>query len=256
MDMRNYDATLVKEQQRQYDETKTGALAEGAAYSFAYWPLQLFGEGDLRSKVNAHRTANPGRQNQYIYESLLSPAAASATVFMIRMARYAKPTALDGKYLSIIAMLSHPFSRGTSHIASPDVRQPPIIDPRYLEDDLDVEVLAQHVMQLEHLLKLHSFSDVMLPGGRRYPRAFEFKDVKATIRQHAATNYHPCGTCAMMEEKEGGVVDGSLKVYGTQNLRICDASVFPIIPRGNILTTVYAVAEKATDIILEEWTVA
>ena len=43
-----------------------------------------------------------------------------------------------------------------------------------------------------------------------------------------------------------------LVVYGTRNLRVCDASVLPIIPRGNILSTVYAVAEKAADIIKED----
>lgn len=48
----------------------------------------------------------------------------------------------------------------------------------------------------------------------------------------------------MARAELGGVVDGELRVYGTSNLRICDASIFPIIPRGNILTTVYAVADS------------
>jgi choline dehydrogenase-like flavoprotein len=48
----------------------------------------------------------------------------------------------------------------------------------------------------------------------------------------------------MMSEDLGGVVDESLIVYGTVNLRVCDASVIPILPRGNILSTVYALAEK------------
>lgn len=38
-------------------------------------------------------------------------------------------------------------------------------------------------------------------------------------------------------------------MYGTSNLRVCDASVFPIIPRGNILSTVYAVAESGAEMI-------
>lgn len=40
-----------------------------------------------------------------------------------------------------------------------------------------------------------------------------------------------------------------LIVYGTNNLRVVDASIFPLIPRGNILSSVYAVAEKAADVI-------
>lgn len=69
------------------------------------------------------------------------------------------------------------------------------------------------------------------------------------IRACAHTNYHPAGTCAMMSEKVGGVVDSTLRVYGTANVRVCDASVIPVMPRGNILTTVYAVAERAADIV-------
>ena len=53
----------------------------------------------------------------------------------------------------------------------------------------------------------------------------------------------------MMSKDIGGVVDSNLKVYGTRNLRVVDASIFPLIPRGNIQTSVYAVAEKAADII-------
>jgi hypothetical protein len=48
----------------------------------------------------------------------------------------------------------------------------------------------------------------------------------------------------MMSKDLGGVVDGSLLVYGTANVRVCDASVIPILPRGNILSTVYALTEK------------
>ncbi|EFQ35888.1 uncharacterized protein GLRG_11079 [Colletotrichum graminicola M1.001] len=51
----------------------------------------------------------------------------------------------------------------------------------------------------------------------------------------------------------GGVVDADLRVKGTSNLRVCDASIFPIIPRGNILTTVYAVAGKASKFILASY---
>jgi choline dehydrogenase-like flavoprotein len=48
------------------------------------------------------------------------------------------------------------------------------------------------------------------------------------------------------------VVDDRLRVYGTTNVRVCDASVIPLIPRGNILTAVYAFAEKAVEIICKE----
>jgi choline dehydrogenase-like flavoprotein len=56
----------------------------------------------------------------------------------------------------------------------------------------------------------------------------------------------------MMREDPGGVVNSRLRVYGTRNVRVVDASVVPIIPRGNIITSVYALAEKAADMIKED----
>jgi choline dehydrogenase len=56
----------------------------------------------------------------------------------------------------------------------------------------------------------------------------------------------------MMPEEEGGVVDPKLKVYGVQNLRVVDASIFPLHIRNNLQTSVYAVAEKAAAII-KDW---
>ena len=58
----------------------------------------------------------------------------------------------------------------------------------------------------------------------------------------------------MMPKELGGVVDEKLKVFGTKNLRVCDASIFPIQVRGNIQSTVYAVAEKGADIVKEDLT--
>lgn len=56
----------------------------------------------------------------------------------------------------------------------------------------------------------------------------------------------------MLPETAGGVVNERLLVYGVPNLRIVDASIFPMIPRGNIQASVYAVAERAADIIKED----
>ena len=56
---------------------------------------------------------------------------------------------------------------------------------------------------------------------------------------------HPVGTCAMAPEDWGGVVSPELMVYGTSNLRVIDASIFPLHIAAHPAATVYAVAEKA-----------
>jgi len=61
--------------------------------------------------------------------------------------------------------------------------------------------------------------------------------------------FHPVGTAPLAPKEIGGVVDPSLKVYGTKNLRVVDASVIPLQIGVPPMATVYAIAERAADII-------
>ena len=79
-----------------------------------------------------------------------------------------------------------------------------------------------------------------------------FQDVevaKEYVRRTATSMWHPTSTCSMLPREKGGVVDDRLRVYGTRNVRVVDASMMPLIPRANTQATIYAVAEKAADII-------
>jgi len=60
---------------------------------------------------------------------------------------------------------------------------------------------------------------------------------------------HPIGTCAMMRQNLGGVVDGRLKLYGAQNVRIVDASIMPMQISAHLSSTLYGIAEKVADFI-------
>ena len=75
------------------------------------------------------------------------------------------------------------------------------------------------------------------------------KGAKEYVKRNLIVNNYSYGTCAMLPKDKGGVVDERLRVYGVRSLRVMDASVFPMIPRGNIQSSVYAVAERAADLI-------
>lgn len=256
----------------EYERHRTGRMSEGPAHSFAFTPLQMLETvsetQSLRDLVQNHVQAerNQGLRAQYdvLQKTIESPLEATATTFMLRSQRNrdaesmprGTPAFVDGNFVTVVAMLAHPFSRGSSHI-SPIPSGQPEIAFNYLSHPLDVEILARHMRLIERLFQAPTFSDIRKPDGKRLPRSFphplaSLSDAKSILPTNSATNYHPCGTCSMMREDLGGVVDGRLMVYGTQNVRVCDASVLPIIPRGNILATVYGFAEKAAELICSE----
>lgn len=163
----------------------------------------------------------------------------------------------DGNYITIVTMLMHPFSRGSVHITSADPTAQPRVDPRYLSHPIDMELLARAALYVETVAAAEPLAGLLKTGGRRIPAGTDLQgDVdkaKELVRQRLFTAFHPSGTCAMLPRAMGGVVDPQLRVYGTSNVRVVDASVFPIEPLGHTQSTVYAVAEKAADLIRADW---
>lgn len=163
----------------------------------------------------------------------------------------------DGFYASMVAVLNHPFSRGSTHIQSPSAADAPLVDPRTLSHPLDLELHARHVLVLETLRETEPLNSLFKAGGRRLhnggKRLETLEEAKQAVAQRYTPHYHVCGTAAMMPREVGGVVDSELSVYGVEGLTVVDASVIPLIPRGNIQMTVFAVAEKAADILKAGW---
>ena len=74
----------------------------------------------------------------------------------------------------------------------------------------------------------------------------------AYVKGSFTANSHPLGTAAMMSRDLGGVVDSKLRVYGTRNVRVVDASVMPFQVSGHLTSTLNTISEKAADIIKED----
>lgn len=71
---------------------------------------------------------------------------------------------------------------------------------------------------------------------------------RAHVRKTAINQFHPLGTCRMGTDTLA-VVDPELRVRGVQGLRVADASVMPAEPSVNIVAAVYAIAERAAELI-------
>ncbi|KAF7533187.1 hypothetical protein G7054_g7299 [Neopestalotiopsis clavispora] len=158
-----------------------------------------------------------------------------------------------GNFLTICAALLYPLSRGSSHISSTDPTAKPVINPRYLEHPLDLEVLARFLQYIERIAHSAPLNKYLKPDGRRnYGAPMDLSDLsvaKEYTKKSGLSCWHPTSTCAMLPKERGGVVSPKLFVYGVEGLRIVDSSVIPLATRGNCQTTVYAVAERAADLI-------
>lgn len=155
-------------------------------------------------------------------------------------------------YSSHVSVL-RPKSRGTVRLASKDPIDAPIIDPQYLShpDDMDVLVKGWH---LQHQI-LQSAPFDKYRRKALYPVDADDPDaVIADIRNRADTQYHAVGTCKMAPESDPlAVVDSRLKVYGVKNLRVIDGSIMPTLVSGNTNAPIIMIAEKAVDMILEDY---
>lgn len=249
-----------------YVEHKAGPFTIGGMQSHAFMPVLDFSDEDGRKRQSELLEKYPPKPEDEEYYNIVrsiieTPDECSAAwlMFLAQANLHEAGTSFVGSdlqpenFASLGCSQSHPFSRGTSHISSADINAIPDIDPRYFSHPADLEIMARHVQTLETLRQTKELSPFFKPDGKRnHPDSFNIKDLegaKKYVLDTALTTYHTCGTAAMLPRAKGGVVDEKLVVYGTKNLRIVDASIFPLIPRGNILSTVYAVAEKAADVI-------
>ena len=152
----------------------------------------------------------------------------------------------------MLAVLEHPFSHGSVHITSSDPTVHPAVDPNYFSHPLDLFVISQAVLHIQQVARTEPLSMHLKDSGNVFqPGFYELNDanVEAFVKNTFTSEYHPMGTCAMGLRDQGGVVDERLLVHGTSNLRVVDASVFPLQVKGNLVSLLYAVAERAADFI-------
>lgn len=144
-----------------------------------------------------------------------------------------------------------PESRGVIAIKSPDPIEAPSIVANYLATEADREVTLAGMRLLRKVGNQPQFAKHVkrefLPG----PEVDGDEDLMAFARAKGTTIFHPCGTCKMGRDPMA-VVDERLRVHGVSGLRVVDASIMPTMTSGNTNAPTIMIAEKASDMILED----
>jgi choline dehydrogenase-like flavoprotein len=141
-----------------------------------------------------------------------------------------------------------PFTRGNVHINGTDPFTYPTLDFRYGSNPIDMAVMTDSLRFNDELFQQPELQ-ILQPVQKDPPHAASDAQLQEFLNRALGTEFHPSCTAAMMPREDGGVVDSTLLVYGTQNIRVVDASIFPIIPAAHLESVIYAVAEKAADLI-------
>ena len=135
-----------------------------------------------------------------------------------------------------------PSSRGIIHLTGSDPADPVSIDPNYLDDPQD---LIDLVAGLSMAREIGNCSALRPFTGREVaPGAMNVPELEQFFRDGLGTHWHQSGT-AKMGRDAMSVVDGQLKVYGIDGLRIADASILPRVTTGNTMAPCVIIGERA-----------
>ena len=170
--------------------------------------------------------------------------------------RFGEPLHAFNAFTASVCAL-RPTSRGSVHIQSPDAHLAPLIAPNYLSTDRDREVAVNALRLTRRIVAspaLAKYSPEEILPGSEYRTDEELAVAAGKV---GTTIFHPVGTCRMgVATDRDAVVDSRLRVIGVEGLRVVDASVMPTITSGNTNSPTLMIAERASEMIRQDRTVA
>ncbi|KAJ0374532.1 hypothetical protein COL26b_007294 [Colletotrichum chrysophilum] len=237
--------------------TKTGIFSRSGARLCAFLSSENIDEKTMTLKPPRNASDEQRRRDPHLPEN----APDVELLFINAAFDYER-----GKgYCGFQTCLVQPFSRGRIELASSDPLAFPKFYSQFLTDPRDWAVArkaARFAMNYVETFRKskYPFNSTwhIAPGVQRGSMEGSWKDVSDKemdrfLRERLLNFYHPTSTCHMGLEKDGAVVGQDLKVHGFKNLRIADASVFPMVTSAHTTAPVYMVAERCADFIKNDW---
>ncbi|KAH5039826.1 hypothetical protein HBI74_023240 [Parastagonospora nodorum] len=251
----NTNSTFNQTSYDQYLKDRSGPYSVGKAQGLVFIALQHFDSAFKQtvSKIRSQIASNflPPR-----YSSNMNLLAGYEKQREILAHQFSEADAAVGE-LAIHAdgfsgiANNKPLSRGTITLNNTHPEAFPIVQWNTFQNPIDADVMiALTKYNRRHWAKeLAMYKPVETAPGPQYQtdeQIIQGGIEQGTLRPSFA---HPSGGCSMMPESLGGCVSNELLVYGVQKLSVVDASIIPMIPAAHLQATMYAIAEKAADII-------
>ena len=153
--------------------------------------------------------------------------------------------------LTLTSCIMNPKARGNVRIQSSNPLDLPLVNPNFLSHEDDIKTLLEAVKLARSVIKTKPLSEIIieeyLPGKNISTDEELINYCKKTVK----TNWHPVGTCKMGNDNDQmAVLNTKLQVRGLKNLRVFDVSMMPNIISANTNAPAMAIADKATDILL------
>ncbi len=230
-------------------------LLEGASFSkgdplYQLWATRRKGAYTTNGAVIAAiKRSNPARPLPDLFVFGLMG------LFRGYFPQYSKLLAENLNYLTWAILKAHTNNTaGTVTLRSSDPRDTPLINFHYFDEGNDTaqEDIESVVDGIEFARNMTSgigdlIEEEEVPGKEVRSRA----ELRQFVKDNA-WGHHASSTCSILPREKNGVLNGNFQVYGTKNLRVVDASVFPRIPGFFIVTSIYMVGEKASDVIIAD----
>jgi choline dehydrogenase-like flavoprotein len=247
--------TFYAEAKDEYETSRTGPLTVARGNQAAFLPLKVVAAEKWKGIVDAISAQDATPYLPATYESTLIAGFKAQQKLTAELFSRDDSAAYEFPFAGAAlgnGVLEHPLSRGTININTSDSMSGPVVDYRTFSNPLDIAVAIPVVQFARKFNSLNAFASLgaveFTPGANVTSDA----DIAAFLRKtFVPTLAHPAGTASMMPEELGGVVGTNLLVYGVKGLSVVDASVIPYLPATHLCTTVYAVAERAADLIKE-----
>ncbi|RDB18458.1 Pyranose dehydrogenase 3 [Hypsizygus marmoreus] len=249
----------------EYQTNRTGIYNASPA-SLGFFPLQTFPEAfnvtelvDELDREFAAASADlpPIRKKQFEIQrrQLIEGKVTQVEIVMLPKGGLI-PTnypVLPGRsYLAAITIVLHPYSSGNVHINSTNPFAAPLVDPKYNQFSFDSKVAAQFTKFARKVMLSDPIGQYVERPSQPPANVETLEQWDDFCREWTISVWHPVGSTSMAPQEIGGVLDNKMVVYGTQNVRVVDAGAMPINVAAHTLKTVYMIAEKTADIIIND----